>query len=94
MFSKGLLALLAPLLAFFQAQPSAGLQEHKITNMFNPLTTPARVEFNMAMLEFAITGAIFVVVAGSTRLHDDSLPATPERRFASGAAADLWQQSN
>lgn len=55
--------MIVPLFALLQAQ-SSGLVEHKITNMFNPLTTPAKVEVNMGMLEFAITGCIFVVVAG------------------------------
>jgi cytochrome c oxidase subunit 2 len=78
--------LLATILAFFQAQPS-GLPEHKITNMFNPLTTPAKVEFNMGMLEFAITGAIFAVVGGlliytmirfRRRGNDDSRQEPPQ----------------
>ena len=78
--------MFAPLFAFYQAQPS-GLPEHKITNMFNPLTTPAKVEFNMGMLEFAITGAIFAVVAGlliytmirfRRRRNDDSKQEPPQ----------------
>jgi len=55
--------------------------------MFNPLTTPAKVEFNMGMLEFAITGAIFAVVAGlliytmirfRRRRNDDSKQEPPQ----------------
>lgn len=49
-------------LLLFQAQ-SSGLAEHKITSIFHPLTTPAKSEFNLAMLVLAITGAIFAVVA-------------------------------
>jgi cytochrome c oxidase subunit 2 len=40
------------------------LPEHKIANIFNPMATPAQAEYKIAMLAFAITGAIFVVVAG------------------------------
>lgn len=39
------------------------LPEHKIPNIFHPLTTVAKSEFNIGMLVFAITGIIFVVVA-------------------------------
>jgi cytochrome c oxidase subunit 2 len=78
--------LSAPLFAFLQAAP-AGLAEHKITSIFNPLTTPAKTEFNMGMLEFAITGAIFAVVAGlliytmirfRQRRHDDGRQEPPQ----------------
>jgi cytochrome c oxidase subunit 2 len=55
--------------------------------MFNPMTTPAKAEFNMGMLEFAITGAIFAVVAGlliytmirfRRRPNDDSRQEPPQ----------------
>ena len=49
-------------LLLLQAQPTA-LAEHSIPNIFHPLSTPARTEFGVSMLVFAITGAIFVVVA-------------------------------
>ena len=48
-------------LLLFQAQ--SGPPEHKISNIFHPLTTPGRAEFNYAMLVFAITGVLFAVVA-------------------------------
>jgi len=41
-----------------------GTAEHRITNIFRPLATPAEAEKNIALLVLAITGAIFVVVAG------------------------------
>ena len=41
----------------------SGLPEHKVPNIFHPLATPARSEFKIGMLVFAITGTIFVVVA-------------------------------
>jgi cytochrome c oxidase subunit 2 len=43
---------------------AAELPEHRITNIFRPLATPAESEKNIAMLVFAITGVIFVGVAG------------------------------
>jgi len=48
------------------AIPLAGadLPEHRITNIFEPLATPAESEKNIALLVFAITGVIFVGVAG------------------------------
>ena len=43
---------------------SPPLAEHRIANIFKPLASPAQAEYNIALLVFAITGAIFVVVAG------------------------------
>jgi cytochrome c oxidase subunit 2 len=40
------------------------LPEHRVANIFEPLATPARSEYHIALLVLAITGAIFVVVAG------------------------------
>jgi hypothetical protein len=40
-----------------------GLPEHRVANIFKPLATPGSEEKNIALLTFAITGAIFVVVA-------------------------------
>jgi cytochrome c oxidase subunit II len=40
------------------------LPEHRIANIFKPLATPAQSEYHIALLTLAITGAIFVVVAG------------------------------
>jgi len=42
----------------------APLPEHRIANIFKPLATPAQSEYHIALLVLAITGAIFVVVAG------------------------------
>jgi cytochrome c oxidase subunit 2 len=55
--------VLLTLSAAFQAA-AAGLPEHRVTNIFKPLATPAESEYNIAMLLFAITGVIFVGVAG------------------------------
>jgi cytochrome c oxidase subunit II len=43
---------------------AAELAEHRIANIFNPMASPAEAEYRIAMLSFAITGAIFVIVAG------------------------------
>jgi cytochrome c oxidase subunit 2 len=42
----------------------APLPEHRVANIFKPLATPAQSEYHIALLVLAITGAIFVVVAG------------------------------
>lgn len=49
-------------MALWQAQ-AAGLQKHRIANIFKPLADPAEAEKSIAYFSFAITGAIFVVVA-------------------------------
>ncbi len=48
------------------ALPSAAAQlpEHRITNIFKPLASPAEYEKDIALFVFAITGVIFVGVAG------------------------------
>jgi cytochrome c oxidase subunit II len=50
--------------AVSQGVAAAALPEHRITNIFNPLATPAESEKNIALFVFAITGVIFVGVAG------------------------------
>ena len=49
--------------AWLQAQVP-GIAEHRITNIFRPLATPAESERTAAYLVLAITALIFVVVAG------------------------------
>jgi cytochrome c oxidase subunit 2 len=56
------LFITAAALAFQVA--AADAPEHHVTNIFKPLATPAEAEYNIAMLVFAITGVIFVGVAG------------------------------
>lgn len=51
------------LLAFLQVQ-GASLPERRVANMFSPLASPGESEKQVALLTFAITGAIFVVVGG------------------------------
>src|SRR5438552_2878206 len=40
------------------------LPEHRVTDIFKPMGSPAQSEKEIAYLVFAITGAIFVVVGG------------------------------
>lgn len=49
-------------MAFFQANGVSF--EHRIADMFRPMGSPAEAERGVAYLMFAITGAIFTVVAG------------------------------
>ncbi len=70
-------------LAFLQVQ-TVNLPERKITNMFKPLASPGESEKQTALLTFAITGAIFVVVA--------SLIAYTIIRFRSKPGDDLHQE--
>jgi cytochrome c oxidase subunit II len=64
-----------------------GAPEHRIQNIFKPLATPAEADRQAAYLTFAITGAIFVVVAGllvyviarfRRRPQDDDLQEPPQ----------------
>jgi cytochrome c oxidase subunit II len=48
---------------FFQAL-AQGLTEYRVTDIFKPMGSPAQSEKEIAYLVFAITGAIFIVVAG------------------------------
>jgi cytochrome c oxidase subunit II len=41
-----------------------GVAEHRFADIFHPMASPAAAEKDAALLSFAITGAIFVVVAG------------------------------
>lgn len=50
--------------AFLLQTGVPGLPEHRIANIFKPLATPAQSEYRIALFVFAITAAIFVVVAG------------------------------
>ena len=43
---------------------ASALPDHKVPNVFHPFAVPARSEFSIGMLVFAITGTIFLVVAG------------------------------
>lgn len=51
------------LLALLQVQVP-GVAERRITNIFDPLASPAAAEKNIALLTLAITGVIFLAVGG------------------------------
>jgi cytochrome c oxidase subunit II len=64
-----------------------GAREHRIENIFKPFATPAAADRQAAFLTFAITGAIFVVVATlityaiarfRRRPQDDDLQEPPQ----------------
>jgi cytochrome c oxidase subunit II len=64
-----------------------GVQEHRIANIFKPDATPSGVESDLAWFVIAVTGAIFVVVAGliiytiarfRRRPGDDELQEPPQ----------------
>lgn len=50
------------LAALLQSQLPA-LPEHRVANIFKPLASPAKSEYDIALFTFAITAAIFVVVS-------------------------------
>ncbi len=51
------------LAALLQA-PAPGLPEHRVANIFKPLATPAKSEYDIALFVIAVTAVIFVVVGG------------------------------
>lgn len=83
--------------SLLQAQV-AGLQEHRITNIFKPFADPAEAEKNIAFFSFAITGVIFVVVAGLIvyttwkfrRKHDPNELQEPPQVYGSNQIEVAW----
>jgi cytochrome c oxidase subunit II len=53
-----------PALSFLLQAQVPGVPEHRVTNIFEPLASPAAAERNAAYLVLAITALIFLVVAG------------------------------
>ncbi len=56
--------MLGQMLVLGGSAVAADLPEHRVANIFSPLATPAESEKNIALLVLAITGVIFVGVAG------------------------------
>jgi cytochrome c oxidase subunit 2 len=89
--------LIASFLAFFQGPPPQNL-EHRVANIFRPLGSPAEAEKNVALLTFAITGAIFVVVGGLIiytmvrfrRRQDDTSRQEPPQVYGSNQIETAW----
>jgi cytochrome c oxidase subunit II len=91
------LILLFAALALLQG-PTPALPEHRIANIFKPLATPAETEFDMALFTIALTGAIFVVVAGLIiytmvrfrRRADDDSRQEPAQVYGSNQIEAAW----
>ncbi len=83
--------------ALLQAQLAA-LPEHRIADIFKPLASPAEAEKNIAYFSFAITGVIFVVVAGLIvftlwkfrRKHGDNELDEPPQVYGSNQIEVAW----
>ena len=75
-----------------------GANEHRIGNIFRPLATPATDEKTIAIFTLAITGVIFVVVAGLItytiwrfrRKSDDELHQEPPQVYGSNQIEVAW----
>jgi cytochrome c oxidase subunit 2 len=84
-------------LALLQGSTPA-LPEHRIANIFKPLATPAASEYGIAVFTLAITGAIFVVVAGLIiytmvrfrRPADDQTRQEPPQVYGSNQIEAAW----
>lgn len=57
-------AALLGMAAFFVASPAFAAEPTGVTNIFEPLSTPAQAVYENSLLALAICGAIFLVVAG------------------------------
>ena len=74
------------------------LPEHSVANIFKPLATPAASEKSIALFVFAITGAIFLVVAGLIaytiwkfrRRPDDDTAQEPPQVYGSNQIEVAW----
>jgi len=83
--------------ALLQAQVAA-LPEHRIADIMKPLASPAEAEKNIALFSFAITGVIFVVVAGLIfftiwkfrRKHDEDEFREPAQVYGSNQIEVAW----
>ena len=88
---------MSPLFALLQTQ-IPGLPEHRVSNIFRPLASPGAAEKNIALLTFAITGAIFVVVGGLIvftiwrfrRKPDDDSRQEPAQVYGSNQIEVAW----
>jgi cytochrome c oxidase subunit II len=85
------------LLAFFQVQVP-GAAEHRITDIFKPLASPAAAERDIAWFTIAVTTLIFLVVAGIIvytivrfrRRPGDDLHQEPPQVYGSNQIELAW----
>ena len=89
--------MFAQIIALLLQVQVPGVAEHRITNMFKPLGTPAQVEKDVSYLVFGITGAIFVVVASLIlytirfrRRPDDISSEEPPQVYGSNQIETAW----
>lgn len=79
-------------------QAQAAAPEYRVTDIFKPLASPAESEKQVALLTFAITGAIFFVVAGLIvftifrfrRKSDDVSHQEPAQVYGSNQIEVAW----
>ncbi len=71
---QGALVTDSGLLAFFQVQVP-GVTEHRITDIFKPLATPAAAERDIALVHHRDNHADLHRCRGNYRLHDRAFPA-------------------
>jgi cytochrome c oxidase subunit II len=75
-----------------------GVVEHRVTDIFKPMASPAEAEKNIAVLTIAITTAIFVVVGGLIlftifrfrRRGTDDLHQEPAQVYGSNQIEAAW----
>jgi cytochrome c oxidase subunit 2 len=85
------------LFGFFQVHVP-GTPEHRITNIFDPLASPAAAERDIGWFTIAVTALIFVVVAGLIvytiarfrRKTDDDLHQEPPQVYGSNQIELAW----
>ena len=88
-----MLALVVALLLQLQ-----GLPEHRVTDVFKPMASPAEAEKNIALLTLGITGGIFLVVGGLIiftivrfrRKAGDNLHQEPPQVYGSNQIEAAW----
>jgi len=85
------------LLAFFQVQVP-GIPEHRVTDIFKPLASPAAAERDIAWFTIAVTTLIFIVVGGIIvytimrfrRRPGDDLRQEPPQVYGSNQIELAW----
>jgi cytochrome c oxidase subunit II len=90
--------VLNPVIALLLQVQVPGVAEHRVTDIFTPLASPAAAEKNIAMLTIAITTAIFVVVGGLIlftifrfrRRPGDDLHQEPPQVYGSNQIEAAW----
>jgi cytochrome c oxidase subunit II len=90
--------VLASVIALLLQVQVPGAPEHRITDIFRPMATPARSEKEIALLTLAITTAIFIVVGGLIcytiyrfrRRPGDDIHQEPAQVYGSNQIEAAW----